>query len=162
MQTLETKFCCENCAICRCLLAERCMDCNDKIANSKDFDKLNNCILISGKCKHYFHLHCIERWLSNRNVCPLCNREWKYPTLKNIHKPKSLQQICCKKIAKYTKLVLECAFYSSSSYDRISKTHWKWINKYSKSWVIYSCENLNADCRQAMAKHFNSYGTKKC
>ena len=27
--------------------------------------------------QHAFHLHCINRWLKSRNVCPLDNREWE-------------------------------------------------------------------------------------
>jgi len=24
-------------------------------------------------CKHYFHTECIEKWLQQRDACPLCN-----------------------------------------------------------------------------------------
>ena len=30
-----------------------------------------DCNIASGKCNHAFHFHCISRWLSSRNVCPL-------------------------------------------------------------------------------------------
>ena len=32
-----------------------------------------------GECSHHFHMHCIQRWLSNDNHsnCPMCRRPFK-------------------------------------------------------------------------------------
>ena len=32
-----------------------------------------------GECSHHFHMHCIQRWLSNENHanCPMCRRPFK-------------------------------------------------------------------------------------
>merc|ERR1711981_413329 len=39
----------------------------------------DDCPIIFGKCKHYFHLHCIHSW--NREqanaTCPLCRAPWE-------------------------------------------------------------------------------------
>ena len=31
-----------------------------------------------GKCKHSYHLDCVELWLNNNPTCPLCSRDWEY------------------------------------------------------------------------------------
>ena len=36
------------------------------------------CPIAWGKCKHYFHRHCIEKWLKTRHICPLDNGVWEY------------------------------------------------------------------------------------
>lgn len=39
----------------------------------------DECPIIFGKCKHYFHLHCIHMWneAQNRPTCPLCRAPWE-------------------------------------------------------------------------------------
>ena len=39
----------------------------------------DECPIIFGKCKHYFHLHCIHTWndAQNRPTCPLCRAPWE-------------------------------------------------------------------------------------
>lgn len=37
-----------------------------------------------GKCKHSYHLDCIETWLNNNLTCPLCSREWEYFKILNL------------------------------------------------------------------------------
>jgi len=34
--------------------------------------------VIWGKCKHAFHLHCINSWLGTNNSCPICRRDWEF------------------------------------------------------------------------------------
>ena len=35
------------------------------------------CIIVGNACcDHYYHYHCIDRWLKNRLWCPLCNLPW--------------------------------------------------------------------------------------
>lgn len=37
----------------------------------------DDCVPVQGKCTHNFHLHCIERWLSEgKEKCPLCRNKW--------------------------------------------------------------------------------------
>jgi len=36
------------------------------------------CVSVLGECGHVYHLHCIEKWLKTRNVCPLDNKTWVY------------------------------------------------------------------------------------
>ena len=38
----------------------------------------------AGSCGHVFHLDCIQRWLTTRSVCPLCNREWEFAKIERI------------------------------------------------------------------------------
>lgn len=64
----------ETCAICRNHLMEPCIECQpNSINNSAD-----NCIAAWGVCNHAFHMHCIQRWLKLRAVCPLDNKDWTY------------------------------------------------------------------------------------
>ena len=32
--------------------------------------------VVWGRCTHYFHVHCIETWLNNKNTCPICRGKW--------------------------------------------------------------------------------------
>lgn len=41
----------------------------------------DKCPMISGKCGHKFHYHCIRKWLSqptSDSQCPLCRASWEY------------------------------------------------------------------------------------
>lgn len=69
----------ETCAICRNHLMEPCIECQpNTLVNGND-----DCIAAWGVCNHAFHLHCIQRWLKSRHVCPLDNREWTYQKFGN-------------------------------------------------------------------------------
>ena len=48
------------------------------ILNYTTFDVFikRQCTIACGKCNHYFHHHCINKWLKKRPMCPLDNREW--------------------------------------------------------------------------------------
>lgn len=63
----------ENCSICKQLLTDLCLVCiEDENADQKA------CQPIWGKvCNHPFHAHCIEKWTSTSNKCPLCARPWE-------------------------------------------------------------------------------------
>jgi RING-box protein 1 len=61
---------CDTCSICRNLLTENCIECNNDI---------KDCYAIVGKCNHLYHNHCIKKWMKTRKTCPLCN---KYFSLK--------------------------------------------------------------------------------
>ena len=39
----------------------------------------DDCPIIFGKCKHYFHLHCIHSWNKEQMspTCPLCRAPWE-------------------------------------------------------------------------------------
>jgi len=60
----------DTCAICKNEIMEPCIQCNTSENN------INSCTFITGICNHTYHLHCIEKWITRRNVCPLCNNEW--------------------------------------------------------------------------------------
>ncbi|KAJ8603014.1 hypothetical protein CTAYLR_001557 [Chrysophaeum taylorii] len=34
--------------------------------------------VVWGKCAHAFHLQCISQWLTSKNSCPICRREWEF------------------------------------------------------------------------------------
>lgn len=64
----------ETCAICRNHLMEPCIECQPNSINNLT----EQCIAAWGVCNHAFHMHCIQRWLKSRAVCPLDNKDWTY------------------------------------------------------------------------------------
>lgn len=64
----------ETCAICRNHLMEPCIECQPNSINNS----LEQCIAAWGVCNHAFHMHCIQRWLKSRPVCPLDNKDWTF------------------------------------------------------------------------------------
>lgn len=48
------------------------------ISDKLEFDGvfLRRCSMVKGDCGHVYHQHCMNRWLRNRNTCPLDNRPW--------------------------------------------------------------------------------------
>jgi E3 ubiquitin-protein ligase RBX1 len=67
----------DTCAICRNEIMEPCIQCN----TSNSANDIESCTFITGICNHTYHLHCIEKWIARRNVCPLCNKEWVIDSL---------------------------------------------------------------------------------
>jgi E3 ubiquitin-protein ligase RBX1 len=67
-----------DCAICKSNLMEPCVDCQNDAQNTQQQDKKFECITATGDCGHSFHLHCINKWLSKRNVCPLDSQPWEF------------------------------------------------------------------------------------
>ncbi|KAM3128398.1 RING-box protein 1 [Paramecium bursaria] len=59
----------DRCAIDKQTLFGSCLQCESE-------GKIDDCKIQAGSCNHAFHLHCIERWISNNNTCPLCNKQW--------------------------------------------------------------------------------------
>ncbi|SCU93269.1 LADA_0G02190g1_1 [Lachancea dasiensis] len=64
----------ENCAICRNHIMEPCIQCQPTAMT----DCETECVAAWGVCSHAFHLHCINKWLQTRNVCPLDNQPWQF------------------------------------------------------------------------------------
>ncbi|KAI6657537.1 Anaphase-promoting complex subunit 11-like [Oopsacas minuta] len=62
----------EECGICRFEFEACCPDC--RLPGE-------SCPMAEGKCHHYFHLHCIQKWIKNvqsKRKCPLCRQDWSY------------------------------------------------------------------------------------
>ncbi|EPE04672.1 anaphase-promoting complex subunit 11 [Ophiostoma piceae UAMH 11346] len=41
----------------------------------------DDCILLSGKCGHNFHMHCISEWIkqeSAKGQCPMCRQKFEW------------------------------------------------------------------------------------
>lgn len=64
----------EFCAICRKHLTETCIECDAHLIDTQLVSL--SCPLTVGTCNHVFHYHCMNRWLANREVCPLDNKNW--------------------------------------------------------------------------------------
>lgn len=69
----------DTCAICRNHLMEPCIECQPNSIKSN----ADQCIAAWGVCNHAFHMHCIQRWLKSRPVCPLDNKDWTYQKFGN-------------------------------------------------------------------------------
>jgi E3 ubiquitin-protein ligase RBX1 len=59
----------EYCGICKNHIMENslCLENNKKL----------NAIAV-GECNHCFHYNCINLWIKNKEICPLCNSKWKF------------------------------------------------------------------------------------
>ncbi|XP_023179249.1 RING-box protein 1-like [Drosophila hydei] len=60
----------DTCAICRNLIKDPCIECQS--------NRTDECPKAIGTCQHVYHFHCISRWLTKREVCPLDYRVWQY------------------------------------------------------------------------------------
>ncbi|KAI5418072.1 probable E3 ubiquitin-protein ligase HIP1 isoform X2 [Lathyrus oleraceus] len=45
-------------------IKELCCICQEEYMNGEECGKLD--------CEHYFHMKCIKKWLTEKNMCPLC------------------------------------------------------------------------------------------
>ncbi|CAD2216569.1 anaphase-promoting complex subunit 11 [Angomonas deanei] len=62
----------ESCGICRQNYEACCPHC--KIPGE-------DCPVITGRCSHTFHIHCIERWTEREADdprCPMCRQAWEF------------------------------------------------------------------------------------
>ncbi len=61
-----------------------------QIIPAKNIDKIKDPRFIDshsiavGRCKHSYHVDCIETWLKNNSICPLCSGKWEYDKILNL------------------------------------------------------------------------------
>ena len=67
----------DTCAICKNLVQDPCIECQSR----NDTKTPVECQVAWGACKHTYHFHCISKWIKNRPVCPLDNKEWEFQKL---------------------------------------------------------------------------------
>jgi len=58
------------CAICRANLMDACSSCHFE-------DRVDECAIVWGPCKHSFHNCCILKWVQQSNTCPMCQHRWE-------------------------------------------------------------------------------------
>jgi anaphase-promoting complex subunit 11 len=67
----------ENCTICMTSYESPCPTC--KMPG-------DDCPPIEGSCSHFFHLHCIYKWLESGNPnCPLDREPWSEKTVSSLN-----------------------------------------------------------------------------
>lgn len=62
----------DTCGICRNLYDATCPTCKAPG---------DECPVVTGKCVHSFHIHCIEKWTERERDdphCPMCRQKWQY------------------------------------------------------------------------------------
>ena len=59
-----------------------CPICKNHILDNSVFYEIKKkkSIPIIGNCNHCYHKECINLWIKNKNLCPLCNQIWKLKT----------------------------------------------------------------------------------
>jgi len=68
-----------HCSICKCSLHEPGIGIHEDrqfmvAPDVSDFSKYTT--ICESACSHSYHKDCIDKWLSIRPVCPLCNENW--------------------------------------------------------------------------------------
>lgn len=58
----------EMCGICQSGFDQMCTDCKHP----------TECPPCIGTCLHAYHQHCLQNWLENSKVCPMCRLDWEY------------------------------------------------------------------------------------
>lgn len=62
----------DTCTICRNNIMDMCIECS---TNNRDGTM---CHLSKGTCGHYFHHHCVDKWVQSQTICPNCTQLWSY------------------------------------------------------------------------------------
>eukprot|EP00461_Guttulinopsis_vulgaris_P002033 UN02034 len=63
----------DNCSICHNALTDQCLQCYKGSTEGE-------CLPVWGKCSHSFHFHCMAKWITKQQKCPLCSAEWVMET----------------------------------------------------------------------------------
>ena len=58
----------EDCGICKQPFDATCPRC--KMPGDE-------CPPVFGQCNHFFHMHCVMKWLQQKDSCPLCRQPWQ-------------------------------------------------------------------------------------
>lgn len=60
----------EACSICKNKLTDRCIQCA-----ADNLDR-SNCEVAWGQCRHAYHAHCIDPWVTKKINCPIDQKAW--------------------------------------------------------------------------------------
>lgn len=101
------------CGICRANYNGTCPTC--KIPG-------DSCPLVIGDCKHFFHYHCIVRWLRtlhSKGLCPMCRRQFLLKTNYPINNPvrKKFNEIMVQLVAKHVDDDEDIGYWIGNQYE---------------------------------------------
>lgn len=59
----------DECQICKMLFVQLCIECSETNVKGEI-----SCLISQGQCGHYFHKHCIDKYIASSKapICPIC------------------------------------------------------------------------------------------